>query len=99
MFYGCNQKDHISLTYDDGPSNYTESILDTLQSYNLKATFFVNGANVTLERRAIVKRIVEEGHILGIHSWKHEDLTLLKNEEIEEMINMTSNLFFNITSK
>ncbi len=59
------------LTFDDGPSANTEAILDVLDRYNVKATFFVNGhTGATMEAR--YKAIVERGHALGIHTYSHK---------------------------
>lgn len=61
----------IYLTFDDGPSINTASILDILARYDVKATFFVirkDGAN----NEKLYRRIVDEGHTLGMHSNTHE---------------------------
>lgn len=55
------------LTFDDGPSNVTPLVLDTLKKYNVKATFFVAGANDA----AMLKRIHNEGHALALHCNDH----------------------------
>lgn len=58
------------LTFDDGPSVYTNEILDILNEYEVKATFFV--INTKIENYDIIlKRIVDEGHTLGMHSASH----------------------------
>ena len=64
----------IYLTFDDGPSlECTAQILDILKEYDIKATFFVVGMNnATPEKTALLKRIAEEGHTLGIHSYCHD---------------------------
>lgn len=59
------------LTFDDGPSNNTSQILDILKNYDVKATFFVVGKE-TDEAKALYKRIVDEGHTLGMHSYSHQ---------------------------
>ncbi|MBR1472257.1 MAG: polysaccharide deacetylase [Lachnospiraceae bacterium] len=59
----------ICLTFDDGPSRYTDTILDILASYDVKATFFVNGHPGYEDQ---YRRIVAEGHTLGMHSYSHE---------------------------
>lgn len=59
------------LTFDDGPSENTEKVLDILAEYDAKATFFVIGEELTEERRSIVQRIVEEGHAIGMHANVH----------------------------
>lgn len=60
----------IYLTFDDGPSANTDRILDVLKQEEVKATFFVTGRanNTDLER---MKRIVAEGHTIGMHSYSH----------------------------
>lgn len=61
----------VYLTFDDGPSIYTEELLDILAEYDVKATFFVTGKGK--ERYGdTYRRIVEEGHTLGMHSYSHE---------------------------
>ena len=61
----------VYLTFDDGPSIYTNDILDILDSYNVKATFFVVGKEGTGAEEAL-QRIVAEGHTLGMHSYSHK---------------------------
>ncbi|MDY6352576.1 MAG: polysaccharide deacetylase family protein [Lachnospiraceae bacterium] len=60
----------VYLTFDDGPSSNTGKILDILDDYNVKATFFVNGRT---DKHSIkmYKRIVNEGHTIGMHSYTH----------------------------
>lgn len=60
----------VYLTFDDGPSRYTRSILDVLKKYEIKATFFVIGSSIT-GSEDILKRIAEEGHNIGVHSHSH----------------------------
>ena len=71
------RKKTIYLTFDDGPYIFTEEVLDILARYNVKATFFV----VTSRSRcdALLPRIVEEGHALGIHCHEHNMATLYGN--------------------
>lgn len=61
----------VYLTFDDGPSIYTGELLDILAQYNVKATFFVTGKGKE-GYGDIYRRIVEEGHTLGMHSYSHE---------------------------
>lgn len=63
----------IALTFDDGPHpTYTPRTLDALRARGLHATFFVVGRAITRKTFRIVQRIVEEGHILGSHSYSHD---------------------------
>lgn len=61
----------VYLTFDDGPSVYTDTILDILKEYDVKATFFVVGKEDEASL-ASYKRIVDEGHTLAIHSYSHK---------------------------
>ena len=60
----------VYLTFDDGPSSNTNKILDILAQYDVKATFFVVGKEGEWAEEAY-RRIVEEGHTLGMHSYTH----------------------------
>lgn len=60
----------VYLTFDDGPSIYTDEILDILSMYEVKATFFVVG-HEDEELWPMYQRIVEEGHSIGMHSYSH----------------------------
>ncbi len=61
----------VYLTFDDGPSIYTDDILDILEEYEVKATFFVIGQTDDFSKK-MYQRIVEEGHTLGMHSYSHK---------------------------
>lgn len=63
-------KKKVYLTFDDGPSDLTSKVLDTLKKYNVKATFFVI-AKTDKKSKAIYKRICDEGHTLAMHSYSH----------------------------
>ena len=60
----------VYLTFDDGPSARTINILDTLERYGVKATFFVN-YNRYAEEKGIYKIIVDKGHSIGNHTYDH----------------------------
>jgi peptidoglycan/xylan/chitin deacetylase (PgdA/CDA1 family)/glycosyltransferase involved in cell wall biosynthesis len=72
VYYRAIEHDKVvALTFDDGPNEpYTSEILDILDSYNIKGTFFVVGKNVELYPET-AKRMVAEGHVLGNHSYSH----------------------------
>lgn len=61
----------VYLTFDDGPSENTNEILDILDDYGIKATFFVNGREDETSLAAY-KRIVDEGHTIAMHSYSHK---------------------------
>ena len=61
----------LYLTFDDGPSEYTEKLLELLAAHNMKATFFM--LDTEMKRNPdMVKRIVDEGHAVGVHGVTHE---------------------------
>ena len=59
----------VYLTFDDGPSKYTDELLDVLDKYDVKATFFVVANSYKYAKQ--LNRIVDEGHTLGLHSYSH----------------------------
>ena len=61
----------VYLTFDDGPSKNTATVLDALKAANQKATFFVIGKNIA-GNEALLKRMVDEGHTIGIHTYSHD---------------------------
>ncbi len=67
--YNRENKKTVYLTFDDGPSKNTDKILDILKEYNIKATFFVLGKP---NMGNVYRRIVEEGHALGNHTYSHD---------------------------
>lgn len=71
---------NVYLTFDDGPSAYTNEILDILKEYNVKATFFVVGKEGE-KYEELYNRIVEEGHTLGMHSYSHRYDEIYASEE------------------
>lgn len=71
---------NVYLTFDDGPSIYTGEILDILKEYDVKATFFVVGKEGEMYED-LYKRIVEEGHTLGMHSYSHRYNEIYASEE------------------
>ncbi|KAG0357990.1 hypothetical protein BC939DRAFT_503231 [Gamsiella multidivaricata] len=77
----CAAPNTWGLTFDDGPSVATPSLLDYLKKEKLSASFFVIGSNV-IQYPDFVKREVAEGHHLASHTWSHHALTTLTNEEI-----------------
>lgn len=75
---------NIYLTFDNGyEQGYTEKVLNVLNEEDVPATFFVTGHYVKSEPK-LVKRMVDEGHIIGNHSYHHPDFTILSKEKIKE---------------
>ena len=88
---GEEQKPKIALTFDDGPNiKYTPMLLDGLKERGIKATFFLIGANTEQEEsKKIVKRMYEEGHLIGNHTYRHVDLSKISGREAEKEIKTT----------
>lgn len=79
----------VALTFDDGPDpRHTPRILDILAALDVRATFYVVGAQV-VAHPAIVRRIVAEGHDLGNHSFTHSNLTDAGRQRIAAELNAT----------
>jgi len=82
----------IALTFDDGPNaEYTPKILDILKRNNIKATFFVTGTNANINP-SILKRIYNEGHEIGIHTFTHPNISKISEGELALEINSTQEL-------
>ncbi len=69
------------LSFDDGPSEVTPQILDVLENKQVPATFFLVGKEITKEREVIVRRELEEGHKVGVHTYSHEKDTVYCDEK------------------
>lgn len=78
----------VALTFDDGPSKYTDQILDILKKYNACGTFFLIGNKVEFYSDTL-RRMLEEGSEIGNHSYDHKLLTRLSKESFQEEINKT----------
>lgn len=91
------EKKKIALTFDDGPHpQYTPEMLAALKERNVKATFFLLGEEVE-KYPEIVKQIQEEGHLIGNHSYKHEQLSKLPMEQACSQVTRTNELIYAIT--
>ena len=73
--------DRLSQTFDDGPSRYTPALLDALSRSRTKTTFFVIGKNV-ITYPEHVRRERREGHVVAVHTWSHQFLPALSNEQV-----------------
>ncbi len=81
----------VALTFDDGPNaETTPIILDELAARGIQATFFLNGKRVTGDtQRAILKRMLDEGHILANHSQSHTDLKKASASKLDSEVRKT----------
>lgn len=89
----------IALTFDDGPSTaWTPALLDGLKERGVKATFFLIGENAD-KNPEIVKRMAEEGHLIGNHTYHHVELTKVSENEARLELADTSAVIVRITGK
>lgn len=96
---GSGDKKRVALTFDDGPHpSLTNKILDILDAYSLKATFFVIGKNAA-EHPEILKRMILSGHEIGNHTYSHPHLSTLSYKELLEEITLGKDLITSITHK
>ena len=79
----------IALTFDDGPGPHTTHLLDILDQYGAKATFFLIGSKVSSQAN-VVRNIQARGHQLGNHSWSHPELPKLPVDQIAGEIDRTN---------
>lgn len=90
----------IAITFDDGPNQaVTPAVLDLLKEFNVKAAFFCIGKNIP-GNEAILKRIYDEGHHIGNHSWSHSYFfDFFRDGRVEEELNKTNETILSITGQ
>lgn len=83
FYKGSPTNKFLYLTFDNGYENgYTAQILDVLKNHRVPATFFVTG-HYLKSAPELTKRMVDEGHIIGNHSWSHPDMTQISDSQIK----------------
>ncbi|MEO3870563.1 polysaccharide deacetylase family protein [Nonomuraea sp. B12E4] len=96
--FDCARIKCVALTFDDGPGRYTGKLLDLLRKRDVRATFFVVGQMVAEDRGGrITRRIAEEGHELGNHSWSHPSLPGLPQEQVRRQLQRTQDIVQRLT--
>ncbi len=75
----------IALTFDDGPAKSTSRIVDLLDTYNSQATFCVVGNRIA-DNAEILKETIAGGNEIAIHTWSHQNLSKLSEEEVRSEI-------------
>ena len=89
---GGHQANRVSITFDDGPDpDWTPAILDILKERGVKAVFFVIGKNAELYPD-LLRRIADEGHEIGNHSFTHANLRELPESLVNLELNATQRL-------
>ncbi|UKY51351.1 polysaccharide deacetylase family protein [Streptomyces inhibens] len=95
----CRKAKCVALTFDAGPSENTNRLLDILKKEKAHATFFMLGKNHIEKRPAEVRRIDAEGHELANHTWSHQILTEIKPEEAKRELSRVQDAVRKITGK
>ena len=90
----------VALTFDDGPSPWTEPIAEQIERHGGRGTFFAIGEEVdTGEGRRIVRRLLDSGHEVGNHTWTHPDLQQTDDETIADEMRRTSALLAEVAGR
>lgn len=76
---------YIAFTFDDGPGDYTDKLLDALEKYHSKATFFVLGNRVNTYKKQL-KREFDLGMEIGSHTWAHKNLNVISKSAVKSEI-------------
>ena len=96
---GAGGEHQVAITFDDGPDpRWTPKILDILKAANVKAAFFLVGVNAE-QHPGLVRRIVDEGHEIGNHTYYHPNLALCWPEHVRLELNATQLLIESITGR
>lgn len=82
----------VALTFDDGPSNITEAVLDILKEEGIVGTFFLIGQNITPDKKPILERQLAQGCEICNHSFTHSVMSELSAETIRDEIMKTSDV-------
>ena len=91
-------KKMIALTFDDGPNYNTSKIIDVLNKYDIKATFFVLGSRA-INNKDILRKMVDSGMEIGNHTYNHLLLTKYDENKIRSEIEDTSEVIYSATKK
>ena len=91
-------KKMIALTFDDGPNYNTSKVIDVLNKYDIKATFFVLGSRA-INNKNILKKMADSGMEIGNHTYNHLLLTKYDENKIRSEIEDTSEVIYSATKK
>jgi peptidoglycan/xylan/chitin deacetylase (PgdA/CDA1 family) len=94
--YGNPDLPEVALTFDDGPSAYTQHVLAILQRYNVQATFFFIGQKIA-QFSTSLQQVLVGGNIVGNHTFTHPHLSTLPFAAISEELNETQNAILHET--
>lgn len=96
-YRGSSSLPYLALTFDDGPHPaHTPRLLNILRSHNVKATFYVTGQNAARYPH-LIKRMINEGHEIGNHTYTHPNLTKLSDAQVRSQLNRSVSAITNAT--
>lgn len=103
----CSKAGTIALTFDDGPNRYTADLLDLLDHYDAKATFFISGINNSkgpidhpdLPWAALIQRMQRTGHQIASHTWSHQDLSKITPDQRRQQMLKNEAAFRNVLGR
>src|SRR5699024_8372549 len=99
IYRGHPEKQMVSFMINvSWGSEHIPAIINTLQEYQVKANFFIEG-KWARENPELVQMIVEKGHLVGNHAYNHPDMARLNNQEIETQIKQTNEILTAITGE
>lgn len=94
----CRQEKCVALTFDDGPTPFTDRLLDVLQAADAEATFFMIG-NKVAANPAGAKRVADAGMEIGNHTWEHPNMTTIPAQDVPEQLAKAQQAIFEATGK
>lgn len=98
-FKGPSETDTFAITFDDGPHYYnTPKLLELLNDFNSRATFFMTGSNAS-KNKALVREVSQQGHLIGNHSLNHLKKFFLSPQELMCEIKTAKDILEDIISK
>jgi len=93
-------KKYISLTFDDGPTvGITDQVLDILEEYGIRASFFIIGQQVNDDNKYLMKRAYDLGCSIENHSWTHSFMDKLTAQEVTDEIERTTKLIVDVVGE
>lgn len=96
-FSGISERDHVALTYDDGPDTASTPVfLDLLERLGVRATFFVLGRH--LGDRGLLREMAGAGHEIGVHGWDHRPVAVHTPRALRDAVVRTRDLVEDATS-
>ena len=93
-----NIKKYVAFTYEDGPSQYTKDISTLLEGYDSSATFFMLGSKMS-NNDDIILQVLSSGNEIGSHGYDDNSYLFMTNEELNEELNKTNDIYKSITNK